>query len=271
MWVLPTFGRPARCQEALCSITSASVSSPGLVVIDGDPDPAYSNLLLPPDWRAIYLPFNLGVCGVFNHVLQTWKGERWYGFISDDSIVRTRAFDKPLVTAAGGAGFANSADGWQAHQRMHGAVVFGGDLLRALGWWAPPGLIHCFVDDAWEHIGRALGNWVHLPQVMVEHLHAANAKAVSDTTYHKAYANFESDRSRFEEFVGSELPAAIARAELAVVEARRVAVPPQSGVSANAAPAMGRCEAGAEACPRNLDFANSPPNCSSKYPLDVRA
>jgi len=181
MWVLPTFGRPARCQQALCSITSAGVSSPGLVVIDGNPDPAYANLPLPPDWRAIYLPANLGVCGVFNHVLQTWKNEPWYGFISDDSIVRTRGFDKPLVAAAGRAGFANSADGWQAHQRMHGAVVFGGDLLRALGWWAPPGLIHCFVDDAWEHIGRALGNWVHLPQVMVEHLHPANAKATSDT------------------------------------------------------------------------------------------
>src|SRR5712671_799950 len=113
MWVLPTFGRPARCQQALCSITSAGVSSPGLVVIDGNPDPAYANLPLPPDWRAIYLPANLGVCGVFNHVLQTWKNEPWYGFISDDSIVRTRGFDKPLVAAAGRAGFANSADGWQ--------------------------------------------------------------------------------------------------------------------------------------------------------------
>jgi len=111
---------------------------------------------------------------------------------------------------------------------MHGAVVFGGDLLRGLGWWAPPGLIHCFVDDAWEHIGRALGNWVHLPQVMVEHLHPANAKATSDAAYHKAYANVESDRARFEEFVGAELSAAIARAHLAVVEARRAAAPPQS-------------------------------------------
>jgi hypothetical protein len=225
MWVLPTFGRPARCQEALCSITSAGVSSPGLVVIDGDPDPAYANLRLPPDWRAICLPANLGVCGVFNHVLRAWSDEPWYGFISDDSIVRTMAFDRPLIAAAGRAGFANSADGWQAHQRMHGAIVFGGDLLRALGWWAPPGLIHCFVDDAWEHIGRALGNWVHLPQVMVEHLHPANAKATSDTTYHKAYANFESDRARFEEFVGAELSAAIARAQRAVVEARHAATP----------------------------------------------
>jgi hypothetical protein len=71
---------------------------------------------------------------VFNHVLRAWRDEPWYGFISDDSIVRTRAFDVPLIAAAGCAGFANSADGWQAHQRMHGDVVFGGDLLRALGW-----------------------------------------------------------------------------------------------------------------------------------------
>lgn len=211
MWVLPTFGRPRRCREALSSINSAG-SSPGLVMIDGDYNPLYEDLVLPPGWKIVRLPVNLGVCGVFNHVLATWPDEPWYGFISDDSIVRTSVFDQPLITAAGQAGFANSADGWQAQVRMHGAVVFGGDLLRALGWWAPPGLVHCFVDDAWEHIGRALGNWVHVPQVMVEHVHYWNGKSAMDATYHKAYVSFESDRARFTELLENDLPAAVARA-----------------------------------------------------------
>jgi hypothetical protein len=213
VWVLPTFGRPWRCQEALSSLASADARR-GLVIVDGDLDPLYTHLVLPAGWRLIRLSANLGVCGVFNYVFQKWKDEPWYGFISDDSIVRTPVFDQPLIAAAGRTGFANSADGWQARTRMHGAVVFGGDLLRALGWWAPPGLVHCFVDDAWEHIGRALGNWVHVPQVMVEHVHCWNGKASIDETYRKAYASMSSDRARFTELLENDLPAAVARARV---------------------------------------------------------
>ncbi len=211
VWIMPTFGRPWRCQEALSSIAVAGASR-GLVIVDGDRDPLYDGLVLPDRWRIVRLPANRGVCGVLNFVLNTRGYESWYGFISDDSVVRTEAFDLPLIDAAGRTGFANSADGWQAHARMHGAVVFGGDLLRALGWWAPPGLVHCFVDDAWEHIGRTLGNWVHVPQVMVEHIHFWNGKASHDETYRKAYTSFESDRAKFVELMENELPVAVARA-----------------------------------------------------------
>lgn len=212
MWVLPTYARPQRCQAALDSIAAAGCVRPGIVVVDG-PQPGYADMRLPDGWRILVLPRNLGVCGVLNQVLQLYyPDEPWYGFISDDSLVRTPAFDRPLIEAAGATGFANSGDGWQAQKRMHGAVVFGGDLLRAIGWWAPPGLKHSFVDDAWEKIARALGNWRHVPQVMVEHCHARNAKAEQDETYTKAYSTFEDDRATFRNLLRREIPEAINRA-----------------------------------------------------------
>lgn len=226
MWILPTYGRPGRCQDALDSIIAAGVSTSGVVWVDGDQDPAYRSLRLPQGWQLIAPADNLGVCGVLNWALARFAGEPWYGFISDDSIVQTPGWDMALVKAAGAAGFANSADGWQAQRRMHGAVVFGGDLLRALGWWAPPGLIHSFVDDAWEKIARALDNWRHVPQVMVEHRHARNAKAPNDASYRKAYSTFEDDRAAFRRLMVDEIPAAIARAIPVVVgddERRRLA------------------------------------------------
>lgn len=212
MWVLPTYGRPGRCQATLDSIIAAGCASPGVVMVDGDPDPGYLELQLPAGWTAVHLPVNGGVCAVLNTALARYPDEPWYGFISDDSVVRTQGFDVALIKAAGNAGFANSGDGWQAQRRMHGAVAFGGDLLRAFGWWAPPGLRHSFVDDAWEKLARTLDNWRHVPQVLVEHRHARNLKAAQDATYDKAYSTFEDDRAAWFGLKRTEIPAAIARA-----------------------------------------------------------
>lgn len=194
MWFLPTYGRPARCQETLDSIQAAGTTTRGVVVIDGDTDPAYRGLRLPDGWMVVTLPQNLGVCGALNHMFDAIHDEKWYGFISDDSVVLTEEWDTKLVEAAGTWGFASSADGWQGHIRMHGAVVFGGDMLRAFDWWAPPGLVHSYVDDAWEMLAGKLHNWVQVPDVIVEHRHFINRKAPEDATYTKAYETAKQDR-----------------------------------------------------------------------------
>src|SRR5579871_5454855 len=134
MWVLPTFGRPGRCQDALDSI-AAGAPTEGVVVVDGDRDPGYLSLRLPSGWQIAHLPRNRGVCAALNWAFEAFPAEPWYGFISDDSIVVTPDWSAPLVEAAGAHCFANSADGFRGDIRMHGAVAFGGDLLRAFGWW----------------------------------------------------------------------------------------------------------------------------------------
>lgn len=211
LWILPTFGRPERCQEALDSIAAAGPSI-GLVWVDGDDARAYWDLRLPEGWHRRVSFINRGVCGVLEEVFAQYPYEPAYGFISDDSLVRTPGWSAALGRAAGRTGFANSADGWQSGKRMHGAVCFGGDLLRALGCWAPPGLRHSFCDDAWERLGRALENWSYVPQVMVEHRHRGNAKAEDDETYRKAYSSFDDDRKTFGLWLRDQFPAAVARA-----------------------------------------------------------
>ena len=208
MWFLPTFGRPERCQATLDSIAAAG-SSDGIVIVDGDP--SYGYLKLPPGWYQVFLDRNLGLCGVLNYALENWPGLDWYGFLTDDCLVRTGDFTEPLVAAAGRNGFANSADGWQAHRRAHGALVFGGDMLRALGFWVPPGLRHCFCDDFWEAIGHACQNWRYVPEVMVEHVHVGNGKAAIDATYRKNYASMDADASAWAAIKRGTLPAAIDR------------------------------------------------------------
>ena len=159
---------------------AAAEPTEGCVVIDEAQRDDYRGLRLPSGWAVVENPAGLSLLQALNWIFETFPNFDWYGLTSDDFMVRTANWSAPLVEAAGTSGFANSADGWQAggpDKRMHGAVVFGGDLLRAFGWWAPPGLTHCFAEDFWERVGRELKNWRYLPDIMVEHCHAWNGKA----------------------------------------------------------------------------------------------
>jgi hypothetical protein len=235
MWLLPTFARPARCQDALDAIAAAEPSD-GVVLADPTDWDAYSQLRTPPGWRVERRPPDLGLCEALNWAFARWPGEPWYGLTWDDGMVRTRAWTAPLVAAAGRDGFANSNDGWQCPKRMHGAIVLGGDLARALGWLAPPGLRHCYLDDAYEHLGRALRNWKHVPSVMVEHLHVWNGKGDADATHRDSYSTFAGDREAWASLLIAEIPAAITRSRALVAETRGrpnrslfIAVPAYSG------------------------------------------
>src|SRR5580700_580798 len=180
MWVLPTLGRPAICQRALDSIIAVGCTTAGMVVVDGDSDPRYRELKLPEGWARLENSHNRGLLDTLNWAFRTYPDEPWYGLLNDDFVIRTPGWDERLVAAAGPLGFASSNDLWQAGQpapgrvggRMCGALAFGGDMLRALGWWTPPGLFHCFADDAWEEIATRLGNRRYLRDVIIEHWHA---------------------------------------------------------------------------------------------------
>lgn len=223
MWIVPTYGRPDRCQQLLDSIIDVGVATPGIVYVDGDGSEAYRSLRLPHGWRVErLLDKRRGLLGTLNHAFEQNRGEPWFGFLNDDFIVHTPGWDRVLIAAAGNRGMANSNDGWQGAKRMCGALVFGGDLLRAWGWWAPPGLWHCYADNVWETIGRELDNWRYCGDVMVEHRHHMNGKASQDSTYQIGMAKFADDYRVFAQFEKDELRAAMRRArELFAVDIAR--------------------------------------------------
>lgn len=189
----------------------SGVSTPGTLIVDGlrwgsNDLEDYRALNLPEGWNLVIHQDRVGVCAQLNRVLEFdlkhGVNTPWFGFISDDSIVKTRGWDVKLIEAAGNDGFANSADDLHSGPRMHGAVAVGGDLLRAIGWWTPPGLVHYFCDDAWERLGRKLGNWRFLPDVMVCHVHPLDKVTQEDDTYRLAQTTFKQDESTFLRFVG---------------------------------------------------------------------
>lgn len=177
MWIYPTRGRPAACEALLASMVAHGMQAPGLLMLSAnDPHRAeYEALTLPASWeRCIVQMDGVDTAEKMRLAFGCRPNEPWYGWIADDNTIRTDGFERRLVAAAGSWGMASANDLWQSNadpdkSRCHGATVFGGALLRALGWIVPPGFEHAYIDDVWEKVGRDLGVWRILMDVVTPH------------------------------------------------------------------------------------------------------
>lgn len=199
MWFLPTRNRRSRCRDTLDSIV-ANGTSRGVVVQDGCD---YGRFPVPAGWFLRRTPEHAELGGVLRWAFERFPAEPFYGFISDDMVVKTRGWALAMELAAGQWKIASSNDLWKGQQRMAGALCFGGELLRTLGYWVPAGMNHLYIDDVWETVGRELDCWIYRKDVVVEHLHFANGKGEKDDTYNRvrngqAYAG--EDQRIFEEW-----------------------------------------------------------------------
>lgn len=179
MWVMPSRGRKARAQETLNAISKLSIDCSGVVWVDGDD---YGELILPDNWGHVRTDDHQELGGVLRQVFMQYPHEPFYGFISDDTVPQTRGWNTALELSAGSWGMSSSNDMWKGPARMAGALCFGGEFLRALGYWVPAGMCHLYIDDVWEVLGKALENWVYRKDVIVEHYHPARGKRQRDDT-----------------------------------------------------------------------------------------
>lgn len=203
MWILPTRGRPDLAQRVF---SIAPPFAPGVMAIDHDQVDAYSAVKLPPDWLRITLP-RMYLAEKLNAVVDHFPSAPWYGIINDDMLPTTKGWDIDLPHAAGRWGIAWADD--ELNHRI-GAAAFGGDLIRALGWIAPPALKHFYIDDAHETIANDLGVGVPRMDIKVAHLHFTAGKAAYDRTYKERGGN-GTDQIEFNRWKTDEWPAQRAR------------------------------------------------------------
>jgi hypothetical protein len=177
VWLLPSVGRPDAAQAVLDACTEMGMTHRGVLWADGDD---YSGVRLPANWQLIQRHENLGIGSVMNALFKRFPAASHYGWLADDTLPRTPRFDQLLVTAAGGYGLAYAHDGgYRAIPDNHNVLVgyeltaglvWAGELLRAVGWWALPGLRQGYVDVVWCDIISRLGLARWTPWVTVEHM-----------------------------------------------------------------------------------------------------
>ncbi|HET7377144.1 MAG TPA: hypothetical protein VFK30_10570 [Anaerolineae bacterium] len=158
---------------------------------------------LPKDWTVrCQHKDDRSLIDVMNRFVREHPDLKWYGYLQDDLKFKTRDWDTRLIAAAGNAGIASCNDQWRAPKRNTGASVYGGDLMRAWGFWGPPKLQHTYIDDFWEESGRECNNWTVLMDVITPHQHFANGKNKQpmDATYKFSYAPGAQDQAEWYRF-----------------------------------------------------------------------
>ena len=207
--IVPSKGRPAnakRLAEAFAG-THASGGTKLVFALDHDDPFVPEYLKQVPLFPGVKLttvatePQRMGP--VLNHVAVDLAAKAdFIGFMGDDHLPRTDDWDEALTGSLGGA--PGVAYGNDLHQRksLPTACIVSADIIRTLGYMAPPGLMHLYLDDYWKMLGQAVGNLVYRCDVVIEHLHPAADKAQWDESYattnsadqystdHAAYADY---------------------------------------------------------------------------------
>jgi hypothetical protein len=182
VWLLSTRGRPNEAQEVLDACKRTGMRSRGLVYVD-ETVYEYRRLRLPANWEIHYEPEWGSIGASMRYCLDRYPEATHYGWLADDTVPRTKGWDKQLEYAAGEWCLAYADDlwfstmGWSDYwtnqlrlgTQVSAGLCWGGELIRAVGWWAPPGLVQAGIDTAWTAIIAPLGLGRYVDDVVVEH------------------------------------------------------------------------------------------------------
>jgi hypothetical protein len=216
MWILPTYGRPNKLYEL-----AEHCENDRLTVYINRDDPAFVDYQAhhyPSCWHIVYGRVH-GLCNVLNWAVEQFPKARNYGLMADDVLPGPKDWQEQLETAAGLDYLAYPDDGVHG-ERLCTHHCIGGDLMRAVGWWAAPGLKHSFLDTVWYQLAGYTGRLRYLPYIKFDHRHPFVHKAEMDDTYRIGQASYEDDRQVFQAFQYDGAPEAVDRIEMARKDSR---------------------------------------------------
>jgi hypothetical protein len=162
--------------------------SRGVVYVDETVD-EYAGLRLPSNWRK-HGSRRWGSLRVsMQWCYRTYPDAAQYGWLADDTIPRTPGWDTELEQAAGDWRLAYAHDLYlsardpqevKAGRDLTTGLCWGGELVRAVGWWAPPWLRQAAIDLTWLDLIQPLGLFSYREDVVVEHKSWRNGKRPRD-------------------------------------------------------------------------------------------
>lgn len=130
------------------------------------------------------------------------------GFMGDDHRPRSRGWDTAYLEALSElrTGIVYGDDLLQ-RRKLPTQCAMTADIVRALGYMAPPVLTHLFVDNFWLSLGEQAQCIRYLSEVVVEHLHPVAGKAAWDEGYKRVNdaGMYHRDHAAFAEYCRTTL------------------------------------------------------------------
>lgn len=188
--IVPSYGRPQNAWRLVkaFSRTRALDDTDLVFVLDSD-DPTRDEYPQPH-----LVTSTKGMVPALNAAANLFAAEdqEWdiIGFMGDDHLPVTEGWDRDYINAItemGGTGMVYGNDRLQG-ARIPTQIAMSSNIIRTLGWMAPPTFKHLFVDDAWLAIGRAINRVQYLPNTVIEHLHPLGGQVENDANYDRVNA-----------------------------------------------------------------------------------
>lgn len=221
--IVPSRGRPQNIDALIdswgCTWTGDNTTANLLVAVDND-DPTldeYRRIDL-PSWAKMVEAPRLRLGGTLNfltpHLAAMFDV---VGFMGDDHRPRTAGWDFDIERYMVPNGVVYGNDLIQG-ANLPTAVFMDSRIVRALGWFVIPGMVHLFMDNLWKTLGEQLGTLRYLPDVVIEHVHPIAGKAEWDDGYREANdgAVWEHDEALYKEWIAFQMPTDIARIKAAL-------------------------------------------------------
>lgn len=215
--IVPSRGRPQAARELAQAFASTCTAGAQLLFAVDYDDPTRS------DYPAEYLCTTAAdntMVGALNEVARVVADGPLYepsfaiGFMGDDHCPRTVGWDQRYLDTLRelGTGIAYGNDLFQQH-RLPTQVAMTSDIVRAVGYMAPPTLRHLFVDNTWLRWGKSLDRIRYLPDVIVEHRHPHAGKAQWDEGYLRVNSSevAQHDEAAFDAYCREQLDEDLAK------------------------------------------------------------
>lgn len=209
IYLVPTRGRPQNAARLIKAFTDTCRGDTRLVFIIDDDDPqlrGYLEVFTDPAVSPTF-GFMVDTRRRLGPTLNYWapKYAQSYdavGFMGDDHCPRTEGWDMMLGAYVD---VRRNAIVY-GNDLVHGAglptaVLLGSEIIQALGWMVPPGLIHMYLDNFWKDLGEALGTLTYRPDVIIEHMHPIVAKTEWDEGYTEVAGFMGSDGETYHQFI----------------------------------------------------------------------
>lgn len=210
--IIPTRGRPHAIPEIMAAWDDTGATADLLFCVDKD-DPELAAYKQQAKAYADDARFRMVVwarkrlCGTLNQAaVKNADSYQFLAFMGDDH--RPRPADRPWderfreCLSGGGPGLVYGNDLLQG-ENMPTAVAMTSDIVAALGYFAPPALVHLCLDLCWLDWGRGLDRITYLGDVVIEHMHPAAGKAELDQGYEEANSpeQVTADHDAYREYV----------------------------------------------------------------------
>lgn len=214
--IVPSRGRPHAAADLAAAFVETKATSRLVFAVDED-DPTRNQYLQAldayPATTVHFGPAPSTMVKALNTVAALYVNEAFaLGFMGDDHRPKTEAWDRLYLEALRelGTGIVYGDDLLQG-ERIPTQVAMTADIVRALGFMAPPSLVHLAVDNWWKELGLGADCIRYMPEVVVEHMHPVAGKADWDEGHLRVNAQsmYARDLTEFARLRRDELPAAV--------------------------------------------------------------